>query len=466
MRALFAVVVLLTAGAVRGAIAGEALTLEHVLSTSLEHFPRIQSAVEEKLLREGRLTRALGAFDLALEQESLVWADGFYDGMAVENRVVKRLPSANARVYSGYRISNDDFPIYQQELVTNDAGEFNLGVVFSLWRDRAIDEYRFAVSDAELGVREAEIELLLARVTTQRNAARAYWAWVVAGHRQRVYADLVNLARDRIGGLERRVLEGDVAEVYVVENQQNLLRREALLTSATRDLTNAAIELSLYLRDDDGTPLRPDVDQLPATFTAGTTPRENLPDMIERALGQRPELARIENLTVLERKRLLLAENELKPRVDLGFKAAHDIGDGSRSRNGFDAIVDLQVSIPLERRRGRGQVAESRARLRQLAQDRRLARERLSNEVARLDANINAARELVSITAAEVEQAERMVDAERKRFAAGASDFFLVNVREERSADARARNLESRLRFHHNLADLYAITLDFAALGI
>ncbi len=455
-------------GLVCGALgaAAEPLTLARVLETSRDHFPSIQATVEEKLIRTGRITTALGAFDLALEQDGLIWADGFYDGAALDNRLTKRLPSSNAKIYAGYRVSNDDFPIYEQELVTNDGGEFSLGVVFSLWRDRAIDAQRFAVSNAELSLREAEIDLVLARLTTQRNAARAYWAWLVAGQRLGVYQNLLALAEDRISGLERRAREGDVAAIYVVENRQNLLRRQALLTGAERDFSVAAINVSLYLRDTDGAPLKPLAEQLPNEFPDVEPLNSNADALIERVLGQRPELLRIDNLTTIERKRLLLAENELKPRIDLGLKAAHDVGSGSRTREGFDAIVNLEISIPLERRRGTGLASQSYARLRQLALERRLVKDRLTTDVTRLSTNINASRELVDITHEEAEQAQKMVNAERKRFAAGASDFFLVNLREERSADARVRNLESRLRYYNNLADLQAITLDYQALGI
>ena len=140
------------------AAAEKTIELETVLSSSRDHFPRVQSAVAGVLEKRGRLTEAMGAFDLALEQESVVWADGFYDGVSTDTKVTRRFGSANARIFGGYRVSNDDFPIYQQELVTNDGGEFNLGLVFSMWRDRATDSGRMAVENARLGVREAQIE--------------------------------------------------------------------------------------------------------------------------------------------------------------------------------------------------------------------------------------------------------------------------------------------------------------------
>ncbi|MBT8445676.1 MAG: multidrug transporter, partial [Gammaproteobacteria bacterium] len=79
---------------------------------------------------------------------------------------------------------------------------------------------------------------------------------------------------------------------------------------------------------------------------------------------------------------------------------------------------------------------------------------------------LDAAHRFVAITADEAVQAAVMEDAERRRFDAGASDFFLVNLREERSADARIRNLDSRLSYFTSLTDFHAATVDLEQLGI
>lgn len=442
------------------------LSVEQVLASSAAHFPQIQAAVEEKLIREGSVTRALGAFDLALKGDSLVWADGHYDGAAVSQRVVKPLAWLNGEMFAGYRIGSDDFPIYEQELVTNGGGEFNFGLAFSLWRDRAIDDRRFALAAARLDLAAAEFELQLARLATQRSAARAYWSWLASGLRFSVYRELTTLAENRMVAFERRARAGDIAAMYVTENRQYLLRRRALLNEARRAFDAAAVALSLYFRDGDGDMQRPGANALPAEFPSPSQQEVMAEALVDKVLNRRPELARLDNRHTVERERLRLARNALAPRVDVALKGAHDVGSGSPARDGFDAIVALQVEIPLERRSGKGRIAESQARLRQIEFERALSAQQLTNELHRLSINLNAAREFAAIAAEEAVQAELMEDAERQRFAAGASDFFLVNLREERRADARIRAIDAQLRYFHHLADLQAITLDEAPLGL
>ncbi|MGR8947506.1 MAG: TolC family protein [Gammaproteobacteria bacterium] len=446
--------------------AEENLSLPVVLDSARTHFPAIQAAIQETLIREGRLQTALGAFDLALEQDGKVWSSGFYDGLSLDNKLVKPLPWANAKAFAGYRVSNDDFPIYQQELVTNDGGEFNIGVVFSLWRDRAIDDRRFKVSKAELDIEQAELELFLAQLTTQRSAAAAYWRWVAAGQRFKVFERLTELAEKRMDGLVERVAAGDVAKIYVTENRQNLLRRQAIMRQSQLDFQAAAIELSLYLRDANGAPRILPASILPAPFAEPGAGVADPQQLAQEILERRPELARLENRLALETRRLELAENSLMPRVDVGVKASHDLGDGSRTREGFESIVDLSISIPLERRTGLGQVSSARAAMEKLKWERTLLENRLTTEIIKLATSLNAARDFVAITNEEASQAQVLEEAERVRFAAGDSDFFLVNLREERSADARIRNLDSSLQYHLSRVDLQAISMDLASLRL
>lgn len=59
-----------------------------------------------------------------------------------------------------------------------------------------------------------------------------------------------------------------------------------------------------------------------------------------------------------------------------------------------------------------------------------------------------------------------MARAESRRFTLGASDFFLVNVREEAAADAGIRKLDAAYRQIVANAELAAAAADLPALGL
>jgi len=63
-------------------------------------------------------------------------------------------------------------------------------------------------------------------------------------------------------------------------------------------------------------------------------------------------------------------------------------------------------------------------------------------------------------------QAEKLAAGERRLFQAGASDFFLVNLREDAAANAAIRRLDAEFRLAQARADLVAVAADLDALQL
>ncbi len=448
------------------------LTADEVMAASAVHFPSILASLAERRAAEGRALEAEGAFDLVFSADGVSRASGFYEGATVvSGKAERRLRSMGASVYSGYRLSDGNFPLYEDEYFTNSGGELTVGVLFSLLRDREIDAERFGVSDAALALREADQELTLVRIGVQRRALVAYWKWVTEGRKLGVYTDLVRIAEDREDGLEQQVRRGARAEIFLTENLQNLTRRRTLATAAERDFRRAANELSYYYRNADGQPVLPSADRLPPLPNPETVlAPPALPDgSVNEALLRRPELLKIRATIERIRNRILLAENDLKPRLDLNLGVDHDFGgvaEGGPSRDGTDTKIGLSFSIPLERRQARGKIATAEAQLDALRQRQRRTQDEIEIEVRNILINLDVANELLRLAVQQVSQAERMRDAERRRFDSGASDFFLVNLREETAANARILYHQARLEREKAMADYSAATVDIERLGV
>jgi outer membrane protein TolC len=363
-------------------------------------------------------------------------------------------------VYGGYRIADGEFPLYEDEFFTNGGGEFKLGAVFSLWRDRDIDERRFALRDNTLALQQTELSARLTQIEVQHAATGAYLAWVAAGRAVGIYRDLLTLAESRQDGLEQRVADGDLARVYLNENRQYILKRSARVAEAERTLANHANRLALYLRDASGSPRVPGTGELPRDWPdLGRVDAAAVEATLAAALGERPELGIVATDIERERNRLALGKNELKTRIDLNLEASRDLGRGSVTREETDAVVRLDITVPLERRTGQGKVAEARANLARLELERRLLNERIEVEIRNIANDITAAERFVELAAEEVEQAVILEQAERQRFTDGASDFFVVNLREEAAADARVRRIEAEAGLLQALTNFNAATV-------
>ena len=74
--------------------------------------------------------------------------------------------------------------------------------------------------------------------------------------------------------------------------------------------------------------------------------------------------------------------------------------------------------------------------------------------------NLRATTELKDVALRELDVAQALADAEARRFEAGTSDFFLLNVRERMLAEAQLRRWQAELNHQIALANYYGVSLD------
>lgn len=444
------------------------LTLAEVLASSRFHAPQVLEALARVRGAEGRVLSAEGAFDTVFSADAGSRVSGFYNGQQADAMVMQPLSDNGGYAYGGYRISSGRFPIYEDEYFTNQAGEVRAGAVFALMRDRSIDARRFARSFAEADVAIAEADRLMIAIGVQRQALAAYNGWVAAGRRLEVYRALLALAEARQAGFKRQIEEGARPRILLTENEQNILRRQTLVVQSEQQLAQAAVALSLFLRDEAGAPLIVGQSRLP----------DGLPPMLTTQLATldpaaiaaaRPDVQMLDVRIRQSSTKLALDRNNFLPKFDFKVEASRDIGAvgrGGPSRVGTEGKVGFTFTMPLQQRAARGGLAQTNADIEATRQRRRLLEDRINAEVGQLVVAVETSARLRRLAEDEQDRALTMAAAERRRFAAGASDFFLVNVREETAADAQVRALDAAIRQVSANAELAAVTADLDALGL
>lgn len=439
-----------------------ALSLHEVLESSRLHAPQIAKAQAALEGKNARVQEAQGAFDWELNS-SLSQRTGIYDGNYMDTQVTRRLSDSNARIYGGYRISNGELPIYEDYYNTSTGGEMNIGIAFALLRDRIIDEERFQFRDAVLAEKQQQAETYLVLLRTQHEAMRAYAQWLADAHVVRVMQELVGFAEERHSALKTQAREGDIARIYLTENEQNIARREAQLADARRELARAAQRLSIFYRDQKGQSRVPETSDIPDLATHQAELHLNdvqLSEQIDRAQRLRPEQISIDFVTQREQNRRLLGENAMLPKLDFAIEGAQNVGRQAAVDDGNEALIKLQLSIPLQQNVGEGRVRAADARLEELAAERQLLNDQIAADIRAIAAVAHETAEEISQTRREVEAAETMRQAEAQRFAEGDVDFFVLNMREERLADAKLRQIKAQRLWLENLAMFYFMTLD------
>ncbi|MEL7450638.1 MAG: TolC family protein, partial [Pseudomonadota bacterium] len=446
-------------------VAAPPLTLEEVLASTQEQFPSILQALAKRRVAEGESLAALGNFDLVISAEGTSRMSGFWDGDVAMGKVTQPFRSFGGSVFGQYQLSNGEFPIYEDQNFTNTGGTAKAGVVLSLLRDRDIDARRFAEKDAVYALREADIDVLLTRVAVQQQAAIAYWNWVAAGQQMVVYTELLKIARDRDSGLIRQVASGATAAIFLTENQQNITRRRGFLTGAERDYELAVNRLAFYFRDSEGESKIPDKARLPEKLRpVSPTDAAKLRTLtsLPATIAGRPEVLRLQNTIQRAMQRLQLRENTLKPRLDLSLEVAEGFGsiaEGGASRDSTDTVVSLNFSVPLQRREATARVEQEKARVDALQFEQRQLEDQIDLELKSILLNLRYAEQLAELAELEVEQSAKLEEAELTRFKSGASDFFLVNLREVAVANARIKAVAAALATRRAQVNFDAATI-------
>lgn len=441
------------------------LTLDEVLGSSARAAPDIIAALARTRQAEGRSLTADGAFDTVFSVDAQSRVEGYYDGSQVTGKAERPFTDNGGYVYGQYRNSRGEFPVYEDKAYTNRLGEVKVGALYSLMRDRLIDARRANRGMAQNDIDITRFETRATSIGVQARATEAYQKWVATGLKLKAYQALYDLAARRSRGIERQVGLGAKPQILLTENEANMVKREALVVEAEQEFLAAANKLSLYYRDAQGLPVIVDAARLPADADALNAMRidpffeiENRPDfgiLVEE----------IEQATI----KMALAQNDLRPKLDLKGEVAKDIGPeglGGYSRTPLEVIMGVSLKIPLQNRKAKGKIAESQAKMDELSVKQRYLAEKIRAEVAGIGIEVETARKLADTTVRQRDLAGKLAQAERRRFELGSSDFFLVNQREEAATDAEVKLIEARARIAAARAQLAAATADEGALGL
>lgn len=448
--------------AVPDATRKEPLRFGEVLASVDKRYPPYLAALLERDLASGRLLQASGGFDPNLSAKVGGQLRGYYEATTFEALLEQPLTTGDT-IYGGYRVSDGFLPDYDKSR-TQDDGMVLLGVRLPVFRDRGIDRRRATLRQAELDAEIADPTIARARIDFRRAAGRAYFAWVAAGQRLAVARELLRLASDRSADLQRAVDSQLLAPIDVVDNNRLLAQREVFVARADRLLQQAALELSLFLRDERDRPLVPPEAWLPPAFEPLTSVMpDDLAFAVALALRQRPELRRLELQIERVDTDRQLAENQTMPNLDLVFEASRELG--GENYNDIDrnnVFVGGEFKFPLRRRDALGRLEFAQAQLHRLRLEVQFARDRIENEVADARSAVLMAAAQRDAARSNAVLADQMVAAERRALDLGRSDLLRIQLREAQLADARMLAVEAEFEYCRAQVDLRAAMGDDA----
>lgn len=436
----------------------ETLSLDDVIGSIYRSYPLLESANWQREIAAGDQTAAAGEFDLKLKAASENGPAGFYRTFRQNVGFVQPL-YRGGEAFVGYRVGRGSFQPWYLERQTNEGGEFKAGFVAPLWRDRTIDARRAELWRSNYGRQAVEPDIQAQLIGFVQEGGYAFWKWVAAAAKHRIAARVLELAESRTGRIRRQVEENLLDPLELTDNLRLVAERRAKRADTLRQLQQAGVKLSLYLRDENGEPRVPHPPAAPE-FPRPTPLDANQWEFdIQLALEQRPETALLSLMQRQLEVELDQANNLTQPSVNAVVSASKDMGLPTSSKNDkgpleMDAAV--LVDVPIQRRKARGKIQSLTAKLRQLQAKRRLTEDKIVADVQAAYAAWASALEQVAQTEQAVGYSEDLAQRERRNFELGASDLLKVTLREQYAVESAEKAVDALLMYHLARADYRA----------
>jgi outer membrane protein TolC len=278
----------------------------------------------------------------------------------------------------------------------------------------------------------------------------------------------VRIAEVRLAALRQRVLAGDAAPIDTIEASLEVARRRAADAFARADLVAARASLEAMRWDASGAPVALPEAMRPGALTVDAPPNDGrLAAWLEEARRNHPEVRRTTGRADASRAARRQALVELLPDVTakIARLADRDQLDGFSGfpETGGNYSFGLKASTSLLLWSERGQAAAAGARLESADLGVADALRRMSAAARTAAAMLEAAVTARENQALAVDFARRLLEAEVTLFDAGASSFFLLNLRERTLLDESARLANTEAKAVTARAAL-AVALGFPAV--
>lgn len=440
------------------------LQVEQVLDSVRKQYPPLLAIWLQQDIATGRVRKAEGSFDTTLTASLQLRPVHFYDATNAEVLFDRPFRNSGGSIYGGYRITGGFLPEYERKIRNADGGEAVLGFRLPLLQDREFDTRRATLKKAELDKELARPIILRQQLDFLRAARVAYYTWVGAGKRLAVAEQVLQVAKERDSSIREKVREGALAPILQVDNYRLVISREIAVLKAKREFEGSAIALSLFYRNlTTGQPLLPTRANLPLAFPP-------IPELAEfdlisdraRALFRRPEVRQIDFLLskgLIDRR---LAENNLKPKLDLLIEINQAIGSNRPDDiDQFEIEALFNYSIPIGRNEAKGRIQVVDANIAKLKTERKFAHQQIIADTNDSYTAFEIAGEALKRTLLNVQLSEELERAESEMFAQGASDLLALQIREQATFDARQLEIDARFHAFRALANYYAaVALD------
>lgn len=428
------------------------ITENDVRESVLTHFPLIEEAIFKYEAAKGEETSAEGAFDHKLIMKSRNRIENKYDNQYFETTIERTTPLNGLGLVVGHRQGLGHFPAYDGKYQTSSAGEVFAGLTLPLLRNFRTDENRSELLTKKIDAEIAKEQLNLKKNIYLHKSLSLFYKLLLENKKITIRKGILELAEKRQEMLEKRYQAGDLEKIKLVDNQRSIFKRRDELLKTEIDFNKIKTEFGLYVRDRNGLPLTQ------FDITDFQTKAQLIPFQ-KNSIENVPQLKilnyELEKLTILQK----LNDQSKLPGLNVELLGAREMS-GNRPYDPQSLQVGFKFDFPLENRKAEGKSVSALYKVKAIERQRAFTHQELSRFYQITLQSIDIDIKRWEVTNREYESTILMADAEKKKWLQGAADLFIVNLREQDTADADVRRWTTLYEYYQSSLDarLYSST--------
>ena len=400
-------------------IAQELFSREKIVQYLTKENPYVYTAIGNEYIYKEKYRYNLGAFDTKIlakyDKKEYPLSKGEFLNVGVEK------PIENGMEFSlGYRKAEGTQEY--NNIKTSKDGEILLGIkipVFSVMND---------ISTRKLNLDSALLDSTKYSYKSKDNLRKLYFD-IIKIYNELLYNKevlkiekvLLNRAKDREYMVTREVQNGALADIALVEVQQQIINRKQRVV-ATHNSYSLSLEIFLkYLnlsRDNFNVmyklPSMPDIENKYL----------NVDEILSLALEQRPDLKTYD----YEIKKINLQAKQTNvmkyPKFNVSLYGVHDF----KYDNGFKVALDMD--FPIERRKYEASYAKNRKSIKNIQSMKQKQIIDIKTNLKNIIYSLNNIYKNINNSIAEIVLVKKLEIAEYKKYKLGMSNLFMLNQRE------------------------------------
>ncbi len=505
------------------------LTLDEAIRLALKNNNDIDSARIEVEKAEFALTGARGAYDPVFSSESYferretpvssIIGGGGTSGSIVQKDATGtfRIDGSSPRGGGSYRVEFSATRLSSTNRFFALNPQYPTSLSFSytqpLLRGRSFDDRRRRVEIAKKNLSLTDAQFRQRAIDVVTSVQQAYWDHTFALRNLQVQLEALKEARTQLESNRRRVEQGALAPIDIVEVETQVAIFEQNVHLAQESVIRAENALKTFLLPDRSDQLWSRA-LLPVTPVTLVPPHIPLGEAIETALHSRSEIAQANTTTEINRLDTRYHRGQTQPQMDLFGSYSSSGLAGTSVQTGYDPItaataalqqrvdelsvlaglpplppptplggvsdeliggpgqslknllgqtypsvrVGVRISLPFKNRTAEANLGYSLAEGRRIENQRAQLEQLIEADVRNATQALRSGEARLAAAMSGREKAEQQYFSEQRRFEAGSTTVFLVLERQTSLVAARGRELQAQTDLNKAIADFQRAT--------